>query len=187
MKKIFVVGLCLISSVAWADCMIRTDVKISRQKIDFGPTDLQQMITPDPKGFRCAVRYRVNIDDEWQTAEGIGHGTTEADACKQALNIQNGLLLAEVEPDRISADTQMVCSNLENIRIRAVRIGETIWESEVDIHRNPKERKYFDYKQTKCRMFTERHNKDKNLFTYQGIICKMSTSVGSRWRVVDKY
>jgi hypothetical protein len=187
MKRTFLLGLCLASTVAYADCMVKTDINLSLQKIELGPTDIQKMVSSEGTGKSCSIRYRVNINDEWKTAEGVGQGATEAEACKQAMNLHNGILLAEVEPSKVSANTQMVCSSLENIQIRQVKIGETIWESEVDIHRHPKERRYFDYKQTKCRMFTERNNRDKNLYTYQGVICKITTAPGSKWRVVDKY
>jgi hypothetical protein len=160
---------------------------LTRQAVSIPATDIQKLVSPDARGQKCVMRYRVNINDEWQTAEGVGYGKTEAEACTQAADIGQGYLLSEVEPSRVTADTQMVCSDMEDIRIRPVRIGETIWESEVDMHRHPNERKYFDYKQTKCRMFTERNAKDRNLFTYQGVICRISKSAGSKWRVVDKY
>lgn len=183
-KNAIVFGICLASSVAYANCQIRSDIKLSRQAVAFGPTDLQRMVIPDGTGKQCTVRYRVNIDDEWQDVEGVGRGKTEDEACTRALDLQKGSLLVEVDPSKVTADTQLVCSDAEEIRVRSVKIGEVIWESEVDLHRNPQERKYFDYKQTKCRMFTERNVKYRNLFTYQGVICKINDS---KWRVVDKY
>jgi len=187
MKRLLAVGLCLVSSVAVADCYVRSNIKLSRPAINAGPTDLQRAVVPDLAGQKCVVRYRVHIGDEWHTAEGTGLGQNEGSACARAMDIGNGTLLAEVEPSRVTADTQMVCSDLPDIRIRPVRIGEVIWESETDMHRHPDERKYFDYKQTKCRMFTERNARDRNLYTYQGIICKMDSLPNSKWRVVDKY
>ena len=182
-KKAVVLGLCLASSIALADCRTRSDIKLVRQNIEFGPTDVQKMVTPG----QCIVHYRVNIDDEWRTVEGIGRGPTEAAACQQALDVTRGTLLLEVSPKSVSAETQLVCTDLDQIHIRPVRIGEVIWESETDVHRHAKERKYFDYKQTKCRMFTERNVKDRNLYTYQGIICRVNSRPDSKWRVVDKY
>ena len=187
MKRALILGLCLISSVAYADCHIRSNIRLNRQAIAGPATDLQKLVGPDAHGQKCVMRYRVNINDEWHTAEGVGYGNTEAEACTQAADFGQGALLSEVEPGRISADTQMVCSDMEDIQIRAVRVGEVIWESTVDMHRHPDERRYFNYKQTLCRMFTERNAKDRNLFTYQGVICRINTSASSKWRVVDKY
>lgn len=172
---------------AQADCYVRSSIKLSRPDIDAGPTDLQKLVVPDALGKKCVVRYRVHVGDEWYTAEGTGTGRDEGSACVQAMDIGRGSVLAEVEPSRVRADTQMVCSDIPDIRIRPVRIGEVVWESETDMHRHEQERKYFDYKQTKCRMFTERNSKDRNLYTYQGIICKADTNPNGKWQVVDKY
>ena len=187
MKRVLIAGLCLASGVAFANCHIRTDIRLARQSISAGPTDLQQLVSSEGSGKRCVIRYRVNIDDEWVTAEGVGQGATEAEACGRAIDYKNGTILAEVAPKRVTADTQMVCTDLDDIRIRPVRIGEVIWESETDMHRHPDERKYFTYKATQCRMFTERNAKDRNLYTYQGVICKNDSSNRAKWRVVDKY
>jgi hypothetical protein len=187
MKKLLIIGMCLVSTTAIADCYIRSDIKLTRQTINAGPTDLQKMVVPDSVGKKCVVQYRVHIGDEWHTAEGNGTGKDEASACVKAMDISRGHVLAEVEPSNITSDSQMVCTDMPDIRVRSVRIGELIWESETDMHRNEQERKYFDYKQTKCRMFTERNVKDRNFYTYQGIICKADSTPNSKWQVVDKY
>ena len=187
MKHTLLVGLCLASSFADAECYIRSSIKLSTQPTNTQPTDIQKLVVPDAKGFKCAIRYRIHINDDWQTAEGIGYGRTEAAACVQALDLQQGAILEEVTPIRIKADTQMVCSDLIDIKVRPVRIGETIWDSEADMHRHPNERKPFNYKDTVCRLFTERNAKDRNLYTYQGVMCRTTSQPNSKWRVIDKY
>lgn len=187
MKLGIALVLCLASNLAIADCYVRSNIKLTRQTINAGPTDVQRLVTPIPKGQRCLMQYRVHIGDEWKTAEGTGEGATEGAACAQALDIGNGSVLAEIEPSQITAKTQMICSDLPDIRVRPVRIGEIVWESETDMHLHPEERKYFTYKSTRCRMFTERGAKDRNLSVYQGIICKMESGPNAKWRVVDKY
>lgn len=186
MKRL-ILGLCLISSTAVADCYVRSNIQLTRQAINAGPTDMQQLAVPDANGSKCVVRYRVHIGDEWHTAEGTAVAKTESEACMRAVDVGRGTVLAEVEPSAVRADTQMICSDLPDIRIRPVHIGEIVWESETDMHRHPQERKYFDYKQTKCRMFTERNVKDRNLYTYQGIMCQVDSGPKSKWRIVDKY
>ena len=190
--KLLILSAVLIAGLthcteAKADCYVRSNIQLTRQAINAGPTDVQRLVVPDALGQKCVMRYRVHIGDVWYTAEGTATSKTEGDACRQALDIGNGRVLAEVEPSQVRADTQMVCSDLPDIRIRAVRIGEVIWESETDMHRHKQERGYFNYKQTRCRMFTERNAQDRNLYTYQGIICKVNSSPNSKWRVIDKY
>jgi hypothetical protein len=187
MKRALIVGLILISSTALADCYTRSNIRIARQVIDAGPTDVQRLVVPDARGHKCVVRYRVNIGGDWQTAEGSAVATTEAEACARALDITRGTVLAEIEPTTIRADMQMVCSDLPDIRVRPVRIGETIWESETDLHSIPQERKYFWYKRTKCRLFQERDPRDRNLIVYQGVVCQADGTPNSKWRVIDKF
>jgi hypothetical protein len=155
--------------------------------MDAGPTDIQRLVVPDTRGQKCVVRYRVNIGGDWQTAEGSAVAKTDAEACTRAMDVGRGMILADVEPSRISTDTQMVCSDLPDIRVRPVRIGETIWESETDLHSIPQERKYFWYKRTKCRLFQERNPRDRNLIVYQGVICQANGTPNSKWQVVDKF
>jgi hypothetical protein len=166
---------------------MRTQLDLTRQQRHSSPTDLHSIVTPDAQGYKCSVRYRINISNEWRNAEGVGRGQTEDAACKQALDLKRGALLAEVTPDKVTADTQMVCSDVPEITIRRVRIGERIRESEVDMHTIPAERPYFKYKNTQCRMFVERNTREGNLYTHQGVICRESTDPRAMWLVVDKY
>jgi hypothetical protein len=147
------------------------------------------LVVPDAKGQKCVLRYRVNIDNEWQTAEGEGVGRTEQEACAQAADPSRASILQEVSANRIRSDSQMVCSDLPDIRVRSVRKGELIWESEADLHSHPLERKqpYFVWKQAKCRKFIERTSQDQNLIIYQGVMCQSTTAKNSKWLVLDKY
>lgn len=188
MKRAIIISLCLVSSTAMADCFMRSNISLSRQTIYGAPTDIQRLVVPDDRGQKCVMRYRIYVDSAWETAEGVGHGKTEDQACKQALELSRGAVLQEVAPTHVRADNQMVCSDLPDIRVRPVNRGELIWESETDMHSHPQERgKYFTYKQATCRKFIERADRNQNLIVYQGIICQANTLPGSKWRVIDKY
>ena len=126
-----VAGLSYCNNVK-ADCYVRSNVKLTRQAIVAGPTDVQKLVVPNAVGKKCVLRYRV-YTNQWQTAEGTGTGANEADACKTAMDVGNGRVLSEVEPSMVRADTQMVCSDLPDIRVRPVQVGETVWESETDL------------------------------------------------------
>lgn len=182
MKRLLLL-LILASGTVNADCYMRSSIRLTQGQ----PVDWQRLATPDARGQKCVVRYRVQIDNRWQTAEGVGYGSTEGLACAQALDINRGSILEEVTPGRVRADTQMVCSDLPEINVHPVRIGDVIWQSEVDIHTIPAERKDFWYKRSQCRMFIERDTKNANLWLYQGVICKVDTTPNSKWRVIDKY
>jgi len=187
MKRVSVFALAFVSTVASADCFIRVSTNLTQKTLTHAPVDRQQLVVPDAKGQKCVLRYRVNIDNEWQTAEGEGVGRTEQEACAQAADPSRASILQEVSANRIRSDSQMVCSDLPEIRVRPVRIGERVWQSEVDLHSHPGERKYFVYKRTQCRMFSERGARGGNFFAHQGIICKERDSSESKWIVVAKY
>lgn len=189
MKPIVALILCLIGTTASAECYMRSSIVLSRQTITGSPTDIQRMVVPDVQGQKCVARYRVYLEDTWRTVEGTGVGATESQACEQAMQTKNGFILSDAEPTKVQGDSQIICSDMPDIRIRPVKRGETIWESETDLHSHPLERAnpYFKIKHAKCRKFIERVNKNQNLIIYQGIICQKDTSPMSKWVVIDKY
>lgn len=188
MKQLLVALTLVASTSAMAECYIRSDIRLSSQKIHIKPTDVQSVVTPEGSGHRCVSRYRV-YTDQWITAEGSAVAKTQALACQQAEDIGRGYVLAEVTPNQISATNQMVCSDLPDIRVRPVKRGETVWESETDLHSHPLERAnpYFKIKQARCRKFIERTALHQNLIIYQGVICQATTDPKSQWIVLDKY
>jgi len=186
MKKLALL-LLMVAGAAQADCYMRVATNLTKQSIFGQPTDVQRLVFPDPHGYKCVIRYRLNVNLDWQTVEGVGVARTEEQACASAADVKRGALLQEVSPQTVRADQQMVCSDLPDIRVRPVRINDVVWESEVDVHTIPAERPYFVYKNTQCRMFVERNTRDRNFFTYQGIICRQNTTKNSKWQVVDKY
>jgi hypothetical protein len=170
-----------------ADCYVHSKIRLSRPAIVAGPTDVQRMAIPDSKGFKCVTNYRVYINKQWYTAEGSATARTESEACNQAMDLGRGSVLAEVEPNRVTSDMSLICSDIPAIQIRPVRVGETIWESETDLHTEKSEQKYFFYKRDRCRYFTEQAVRENNMITYQGIICKKNSQPNSKWQVVDKF
>lgn len=187
MKRLLVIGLVFASTTVIADCYMRSSINLKTQRVNTGPADVQKLVTPDARGKKCVLRYRINIDDDWQTAEGIGYGASEAEACTQAADVKRASILGEVVATKVSADTQMVCSDLPEIRVRPVKIGDLVFESETDLHTIPAYRKPFQYKRSVCRMFAERDARNQNLMLYQGVVCRVDNMPNSKWRVIDKF
>jgi hypothetical protein len=158
------------------------------KKVDSDLTDYREQVFNEAKGKRCIVQYRAHMADGWHTVEGSSTAQDQTVACKQAHDVGRGYLLADVGPEKITTTTNMVCSDFPEIRVRPVRIGEVIWDSETDVHTIPTERPYFWYKGTACRMFIERATVNGNLMMYQGIICRQQgDGWPTKWIVVDKY
>lgn len=185
--KYLIIPLMFVATVAQAECLTRVKTNISRAAINSRPTDIQKMVIPEGSNQRCVMRYRIHIGTDWQTVEGEGVGRNAAEACVQAIRPEVGSILSDVEYDRVTAETQMVCSDFQDIHVRKVHAGERIWESEAEIHNNPAEQKYFVYKDTQCRYFIERGAKEQNMYLYQGIMCRETKEPTSKWLVVDKY
>ena len=189
MKLAIALTMCLATSVAIADCYQRSSIKITQQKINGAPTDIQTMVTPDVSGQKCVARYRLHIGNAWTTVEGTAVAQTETEACGQALDVKRGVALEEVAPAKVGVDHQLVCSDLPDIRVRPVKPGELIWESEADLHSHPRERAepYFFWKQARCRKFIERTSQNQNLTIFIGIMCQATTAKNSKWLVLDKF
>lgn len=186
--KALIYLLLLISTTASANCYVRISTNLSKEVVNSRPTDLQKYITDDKAGYKCVMRYRIHVNDQWETVEGEGIGDTESEACVQAIRPTKAQVLKEIELDKITAETQVVCSDKETIQVRAVQVGEQVWESETDIHILPAERLNFVYKGTTCRWFVERNAQRQNMILYQGVICKVNNqSSSSKWIVVDKF
>lgn len=189
MKHAVILLVCLASAPALADCYQRSNIKITQQKINTPPTDIQTLVTPDARGQKCVARYRLHIGNAWTTVEGSAVAKNEQEACNLAVDVNRGVALEEVAPATVSADHQLVCSDLPDIRVRPVKKGELVWESETDLHSHILERRnpYFQLKGATCRKFIERTPKHQNLIIYQGIICRATTAPNSKWIVLDKY
>jgi hypothetical protein len=187
MKRLLIAAVIATSVPASAECYLRLTSDITPSQIWGVPTDVQRLVAPDVKVARCVLRYRLNVNGEWRSIEGAAVAANEEQACARAADLKTASVLGEVVREKVRAGQEMICSDLPDIQVRAVRVGETIWESETDVHRVPAERAYFVYKGTKCRMFSERNNRNGNLYTYQGVICRENSTPNSRWRVVDKY
>ena len=187
MKRLVLLTLLVASTSVYSECFMRSSITLSKQQVNSGPVDIQKIIVPDARGAKCVLRYRIHVKNDWQTVEGIGYGVDGGQACAQALDLRRGAVLEEVAPRSVRADSQMVCSDLTDIRVHPVRIGDIIFESETDLHTIPSERQYFWYKRSRCRMFVERDARSQNLTLYQGVICAVNSYPDSKWQVVDKY
>lgn len=83
---------------------------------------------------------------------------------------------------KVESETATVCKEGQPIDTK-IRIGDTILESEVG---RSKMDKYFTYRNSRCRMFTEHMAKDKLLRVYHGVICQIDNSE-TNWIVIDKW
>jgi len=188
----FQIIICLIffyilQAHAEESCHFVLNTQWSSMKNIGSPTDVQEVATTTDSEIHCRTFYRINIDDRWRTATGSATGRSKEEACSKALSLGNSQLLSDLAPDTLRSTTEMICSDFEDIPLRSVKLGDQIWESNVDIASNPKERNYFHYKGSRCRKFSEKTQMPQGLYLAQGVICRMGQNPNARWLVVDKY
>jgi hypothetical protein len=177
MKKLILVSL-LASNVALADCNVRS-ASIMADENTVGPvTNLVANFMPG----RCRVSFDITVD-------GISHHLQKevvADmpgdsVCNEAVEQAKKQLLLDTG-GRFKTESVTVCREGRAIP-PTVKVGDQILESEVG---KSKMDKYFTFRNSRCRMFTERAVKNRDLVVYNGVICQIDNSE-TNWVVVDKW
>lgn len=177
MKYLFL-SMLMVSQMAVADCDVRSASTLTSNR-NVGPTlDLERTITKN----KCTVRFRLEIDGDLHEVEETKTGNmSDGELCRAAIENGRKNLLASLG-GLFRADAVTVCQTKPNIQ-RRIQIGDTILESEVGASVVTK---YFKYKGTLCRMFTERLSLDGRLKVYNGVICQVD-NVDTNWLVIDKW
>lgn len=180
-----ILGMALASSVS-AQCYVRQAMTTKQQAQISRITDVQTLAVPvSTTHHKCIVTFRAQINNEWFTGEGEKTGPrsiTESELCAAALDSGRIQILSRAQARDVTVETSMVCDERPEIRVRNVRIGEVVRDSEVRPH--PNFPRPFRYLGTQCRWFMEPVLRNQDIGQYQGIICQ---SHGPEWRVVDKW
>jgi len=180
-----ILGL-VVSTSASAQCYVRQAMTKQQQASIVKIADVQTLAVPvSATHHKCIVTFRAQIDNQWVTGEGehtAPRSVDEKQLCDRAVDSGRVQILSRISARDITVETSMVCDERPEIKVRNVRIGDTVRESEVRPH--PNFPKTFPYRGTQCRWFMEPVLKNQDLGQYQGIICQ---SHGTQWRVVDKW
>ena len=177
-----------ISCAAHSECVMRTSslTKVVG-KLD-QIADIRAVATPTFNGeLKCSVSLRVEYKGQWFTAYGDYTGDPaigERELCVNAVEIAARQFLASKEAKLMHSDQQMFCSDEPEIKVRPVNKGEVIRLSEVSInHDKPS----FNYKGAECQWFVETTIGAKDLYQWNGIVCKTGRPGSDDWTVVDKF
>lgn len=169
-------------NIALADdeCNVRTSSRLVNQRKVGQVTNLVKNTEVDG---RCEVSFDIVVDGEEYSLNGAYEGLEQmASLCHYAVNNARTELLVGLGGvfDTESATT---CKEGDTDLVDNIKIGDTILENEVGSH---KVKKYFRYKDTRCRMFTQRLVQNRELKVYNGVICEVENSA-TNWIVVDKW
>lgn len=178
--------LAVVATTAQADCYVRSAMTNQSRASISAIADVEPIVVPiSDTQNKCLVSFRAQVNNNWITAEGSSVGLkslSEDELCRNAIDSSKIQILSRVDGGNVNVETNMVCDDRPEIRVRNVKIGEVVRESEVRPH--PNFPKPFRYRTAQCRWFIEPEPRNSDLLQRQGIICQ---SFGNEWRVIDKW
>jgi hypothetical protein len=170
-----------------AECYVRSAVTNQTTMTIEAIADVDPFVIPiSPTQNKCIVNFRAQVNGKWITAEGekIGpRSVPERELCNSAIDSGRIQILSRANGGRMTVEQNMVCTDQPEIKVRSVRRGEMVRESEVRPH--PNFPRPFTYRTAQCRWFIEPEvHPGRDLLQRQGIICQVN---GNEWQVVDKW
>lgn len=177
-----------LSSAVHSECVMRTSslAKVAG-KLD-QIADIRPLVSPSFNGeLKCSVSVRVAYKGQWFTAYGDYTGDPkigQEELCINAVEIAARQFLASKEAKLLHSDQQMVCSDEPEIKVRPVEKGEVIRLSEVNLQPG---KPPFLYKGSECKWFIETTVDAKDLYQWNGIVCRTGRASSDDWTVVDKF
>lgn len=176
MKKLLLLSV-LVSQFAWAGCNIKSASLLANEH-QVG--DIQNLVKDKKMGV-CTVNFDIVVDGQsyhlTETEKGLEQ---EESLCYYAKERARKNLLLDLGG---KFKTEAVTSCNEGAVPTKLKIGDTILETEVGP--SPIKKK-FKYKGATCRMFQEHYTVDRELRTYNGVICQIDNS-DTNWLIVDKW
>ena len=182
-----VIILALVSTAANADCYVRSAMSNQTRMSITAIADIDPFVIPiSPTDQKCMVNFRAQVNNQWITgyAEATGPKTeSEKELCNRAVDQGRVQILSRAGSGNLNVEQSMVCDERPAIRVRTVRKGEVVRESEVRPH--PNFPQPFRYRTSLCRWFIEPEvHPGRDLLQRQGIICQLNDN---EWQVVDKW
>ena len=175
------------STAIQAECYVRSAVTSKTNMTIDAIADVEPLVVPiSATHQKCIVNFRAQVNGRWITAEGERTGPrtmSEQDLCAGAVDSGRIQILSRADGGRMTVEQNMVCTDQPEIKVRVVKRGEMVRESEVRPH--PHFPKPFTYRTSQCRWFIEPEvHPGRDLLQRQGIICQTN---GNEWQVVDKW
>ena len=176
------IALAVTTSAA-AECYLRSATVVAGVANVQRIADVRETKLPYNGLRKCIATMRVQVDNEWQDAEGEGIAETDQQACSNARDIAQARFLVPVDNPVVNSESSMVCTDAPPIRIREkIRVGDWIEESEVGVfHRYPKP---FRHQGDQCKWFTHKEAHLGKPVGFAGIMCTMKPG---KWQVVDLF
>ena len=185
--KTSLIVVLAMSTTVQAECYVRSAVTNQTSMSITSIADVDPFVVPiSATHQKCIVNFRAQVNGNWITAEGEKTGPksmTEKELCADAIDSGRIQILSRANGGRMNVEQNMVCTDRPEIKVRSVRSGEIVRESEVRPH--PHFPRPFVYRTAQCKWFIEPEvHPGRDLLQRQGIICQVN---GNEWQVVDKW
>ena len=179
--------LMLFATAVHGECYVRSAVTNQTSMSITAVADIEPLVVPISfTQNKCIVMFRAQVNGQWITAEGEKVGPrsmSEKDLCASAVDSGRIQILSRAGGANLAVEQNMVCNEQPEIKVKVVKRGELVRESEVRPH--PHFPKPFTYRTSQCRWFIEPEVvPGRDLLQRQGIICQVN---GNEWQVVDKW
>jgi len=168
-------------------CVLQDRTVTSSEVKIVARSNIQRQIVPAPDGGRrCVVNFQAQINNAWYWANGHydwDGARPAAEACAVAISRAEDAVKTQVAPSHVRSEKVLTCSDNEDLeKLQATNPGTV-----APLHKyrpHPKYPNEFWHNGAKCRWFLDSVFREKDIYTYQGIICKVANS---QWVVVDKF
>lgn len=174
----YLLPFLLIPTVAFADCDARTASYLSTEH-QVG--DIQNLTKTTGRDW-CTVEFDIDVDGKTYHRSEREQGLEQTESlCYYAKERSRKNLLLDLG-GKFKSEAALTCQE-GTAKPSKIKKGDTILESEV----GPSPiKKSFKYNGAMCRMFQEHYVVDRELRTYNGVICQINNSA-TNWLVVDKW
>lgn len=170
--------MCLqcFSTLCFAECEVRSASYLANEHV----VGAVQNLTKTQISGSCHVSFDLVVDGIKHSVVHDNSGIASDDAlCQEAIEDARKELLTSLG-GAFKTEAATVCTDGPS-QSHKLRKGDVILESEVGPSAISK---YFRYKNSKCRLFTNHLERNRSLVVRYGVICQLDTS-GPNWLVVD--
>ena len=177
MKQLLLVSV-LISQFAWAECNVKSASLLANEHQVGNIVNLVK----DKSMGKCTVTFDMDVDGKTYHLKETEKGLEQEESlCYYARERARKNLLLDLG-GKFRSEAVTSCKEGDTPPPK-LRIGVTILETEV----GPSPIKQtFKHKGATCRMFQEHLTVDRQLRTYNGVICQIDNS-DTNWLIVDKW
>ena len=132
------------------------------------------------------VTFKARVGSTWYWANGqydwLGD-RPEAEACAVAVARAEDSVRTQVAPSMVASQKTLICSDNPQLEVLQQTNPGTVGALH-QFRPHPTYTKEFWHKGTHCRWFIDSTFQNRDVYTYQGIICQIQKD---QWVVVDKF